>query len=93
LEELLLILRGTPATVDDEPDAVVRGPGGSVAQGSKERWIKIGHTGNGVVEDRRAVGEGAVSLAQETARQQGHPGRTAYAEVCRGLAEARDLNR
>src|SRR5262249_11286738 len=36
------------------------------AQGAKEVWIELRHTRNPVVEDRRAGGGGAVSLAKPT---------------------------
>jgi hypothetical protein len=66
MEELLLVLRGTPATVDEELDPTVRGNRCSLAQGTEESRIKVGHTRNLVVEDRRAVGDGTVSLAKVT---------------------------
>src|ERR671918_288576 len=65
-EELLLILRGTPATLDEELDAVVRGIRCRLAHGTEERWIKVGYTRNLVIKDRRAVGDGTVSLAKRT---------------------------
>ncbi len=61
---MFLVLRGTPAAVDDELDAVVCGIRCSVVQGKKESWIKVGYTRNLVIQDRRAVGDGAVSLAE-----------------------------
>jgi hypothetical protein len=61
---VLLVLRGTPATVDDELDPVVRGIGRGLAQGAEERRIEVGDTRNLVVEDRRAVGDGTVGLAE-----------------------------
>jgi hypothetical protein len=63
---LLLVLRGTPAAVDVELDPVARGISCSPAHGTEEGWIKVGYTGNLVVKDRRAVGDGAVSLAKRT---------------------------
>ena len=60
---MLLVLRGTPATVDEELDPVVRGISCSSAQGTEESWIKVGYTRNLVIKDRRAVGDGTVSLA------------------------------
>ena len=47
-------------------DAVVCGIGRSPAQGTEEGWIEVGHTRNLVVEDRRAVGDGTVGLAERT---------------------------
>ena len=65
-EELLLVLRGTPATVDEELDPVVRGISRGLAQGTEEIRVEVGYTRNLVVEDRRAVGDGTVSLAKRT---------------------------
>ena len=62
----MLVLRRTPATVDEELDPVAYGIRCGVAQGTEEGWIKVGHGRNLVVEDRRAVGEGTVSLARRT---------------------------
>ena len=66
MEELLLVLRGTPAAVDDELDPVARGIRRGLAQGTEERRIEFGYTRNLVVEDRRAVGDGTASLAKRT---------------------------
>ena len=63
---MFLVLRGTPAAVDEELDPVVRGIGCSLAQGTEESWIEVGYTRNLVIEDRRAVGDGTVSLAKRT---------------------------
>jgi len=65
-EKLSLVLRGTPAAIDEELDAVVRGISCSLAQGAEKSWIKVGYTRNLVIEDRRAVGDGTVSLAERT---------------------------
>jgi hypothetical protein len=64
-KKLILVLRGTPATIDGELDPVVRGISCSLAQGTEESWIKVGYTRN-LVKDRRAVGDGTVSLAKRT---------------------------
>ena len=66
MEELFLVLRGTPAAIDEELDAVVRGISCSRAQGAEESWIEVGYTRSLVIEDRRAVGNGTVSLAKRT---------------------------
>jgi hypothetical protein len=63
---LLLVLRGTPATRDDELDPVVRGIRCGLTQGTEESWIEFGDTRNLVIKDRRAVGDGTVSLAKRT---------------------------
>ena len=65
-KKLILVLRGTPAAIDDELDPVVRGVGCSLAQGSEQIGVEVGYTRNLVVEDRRAVGDGTVSLAKVT---------------------------
>jgi hypothetical protein len=66
VEQPFLVLRGTPATIDDELDRLVRGIGGSSAQGTEERRIKVGDTWNVVIEHRCAVGDGTISLAKRT---------------------------
>ena len=66
-KKLILVLRGTPATVDEELDPVVRGIGRSLAQGTEEIGVEVGYTRNLVIEDRRAVGDGTVGLAERTA--------------------------
>ena len=63
---MFLVRRGTPAAVDEELDAVVRGIRCGPAQGTEESWIEVGHGRNLVVEDRRAVGDGTVGLAERT---------------------------
>ncbi len=67
MEELVLVRRGTPAAVDEELDAAVRGIGCSLAQRTEESWIEVGDTRNLSIEDRCAVREGTVSLAKRTA--------------------------
>jgi hypothetical protein len=63
---LFLVLRGTPAAIDEELDPVVRGVSCSLTQGTEESWIKVGYTRNLVIKDRRAVGDGTVTLAKRT---------------------------
>jgi hypothetical protein len=63
---VLLVLRGTPATVDDELDPIARGIRRGLAQGTEEPRIEFGYARNLVIEDRRAVGDGTVSLAKRT---------------------------
>jgi hypothetical protein len=63
---VFLVLRGTPATLDEELDPVDRGIRCSLAQGTEESWIKVGYTRNLVIKDRRAVGDRTVSLAKRT---------------------------
>jgi hypothetical protein len=62
---LFLVLRGTPPTIDEELDPVVRGISCSLAQGTEESWIKVGYSRNLVIPERRAVGDGT-SLAKRT---------------------------
>jgi hypothetical protein len=66
MEQLFLVLRGTPATIDEERDPVARGISCSLAQGAEESWIKLGYTRDLVSKDRRAVGDGTVGLAKRT---------------------------
>ncbi len=66
MEESLLVLRRTPAAVDDELDPLVCGMGCSLAQGTEESWIEVGYTRNLVIKDRRAVADGTASLAKRT---------------------------
>ena len=65
-KKLILVLRGTPATIDEEFDPVVCGIRCSSAQGTEESWIKVRYTRNLVIKDRRAVGDGTVSHAKRT---------------------------
>jgi hypothetical protein len=65
---LFLVLRGTPATVDEELDPVVCGISCSLAQGTEQIGVEVCYTRNRVIEDRRATGDGTVSLAQRTTR-------------------------
>jgi hypothetical protein len=60
---LLLVLRGTPAAVDDELDPVLCGISCCLAQGTEQIRVEVGYTRKPVIEDRRAVGDGTVSLA------------------------------
>ncbi len=79
-KKLILVFRGTPATIDEELDAVVGGIGCGLAQGTEQFGVEVGYARNLVVKDRRAVGDGAVSLAKRTtlltAKTRGLTGRT-----------------
>ena len=66
MKQVFLVLRGTPAAVDEEPDPVVRGISCSLAQGTEQIRVEVGYTRNPVIEDRRAVGDDTVSLAKCT---------------------------
>ena len=64
--KLILVLRRTPATIDEERDPVVRGIRCSSAQGTEQVGLEVGYTRKLVIEDRRALGYGTVSLAKRT---------------------------
>jgi hypothetical protein len=66
MEKLLLVLRGTPATIDEELDPVVCGISCSSAQGTEQIRVEVGYTRNLVIKNRRAVGNGTISLAKRT---------------------------
>ena len=65
-KQLILVFWGTPATIDEELDPVVRGIGCSLAQGAEQIGVEVGYARNLVSKDRRAVGNGTVSLAKRT---------------------------
>ncbi len=65
-QKLILVLRRTPATVDEELDPVVRGVSCCLAHGTEQIGVEVGYTRNLVSKDRRAVGDGTVSLAKRT---------------------------
>jgi hypothetical protein len=65
-KKLILVLRGTPPTIDEELDPVVRGISCSLAQGTEQIGVELGYARNLVIKDRRAVGDGTVSLAKRT---------------------------
>ena len=65
-EQLFLVLRGTPAAIDEELDPLVCGISCSLAQGTEESWIKVGDTRNLAIEDSRAVRDGTVRLPTRT---------------------------
>jgi hypothetical protein len=65
-KKLFLVLRGTPAAIDVELDSAVRGIRCSLAQGTEQIGVEVGYTRNLVSKDRRAVGDGTVSLAKRT---------------------------
>ena len=65
-KKLILIRGGTPAAIDEELDPIGRGMCCSLAQGTEQIGVEVGYTRNLVIEDRRAVGDGTVSLAKRT---------------------------
>jgi hypothetical protein len=90
---LLLVLRRTPATVDGKRDAVVHGIRCSPAEGTEEGRIKVGHTRSLVVKDRRAIREGAVSLAKRTTMLTGKTTVLTAKEVVDGRCNRRGRRR
>ena len=58
-QESFLVGRGAPAAVDLEPDTVVFGIGRSAAQGRQQVGVEVRDGRDLVIEDRRAVGNGA----------------------------------
>src|SRR3954451_22035554 len=67
MEESLLVLRGTPAAIDGELDPVVCGVRCRSAHRTAQVRVELGNARDLVVEDRRPVGNGTVSLAKPTA--------------------------
>jgi hypothetical protein len=65
-KKLILVLRGTPATLDEELDPVVRGIRCSLAQGTEQIGVEVGYSRNLVIKDRRAIGDGTVNIAKRT---------------------------
>ncbi len=65
-KKLILVLRRTPATIDEQLDPVIRGVSCSLAQGTEQIGVEVGYPRNLVIEDRRAVGDGAVRFAKRT---------------------------
>jgi hypothetical protein len=66
LKQLLLVLRGTPATIEGELDPVAGRSRRSAAEGTEERRIEVGDRRICVVEDRHAVRDDTVSRAERT---------------------------
>jgi hypothetical protein len=60
---LLLVLRGTPAAVDEELDTVLRGIGRCLAQRSEKGRVEVAYARDIVIEYRGAIGHGAFCLA------------------------------
>ena len=65
-EQLILVLRGTPATVDEELDPVVSGIRRRFAQGLEQNGVEVGYAGIPVIKHGHAVGEDTVSLGNGT---------------------------
>jgi len=66
MEKLCLVLRGTPATIDEELDPIVRGISCSLPQGTEQIEVEVAYTRNLVIKGRRALGDGTASLAKRT---------------------------
>jgi hypothetical protein len=65
-KKLILVLRGTPATLDEELDPVARGISCGLAQGTEESGVEVGYTRKLVIPDRRTLGDGTVNRARRT---------------------------
>ena len=65
-KQLILVLRGTPATIDEELDPVARGISCSLAQGTEQIGVEVGYTRNVVIKGRRSVGDGTARFAKRT---------------------------
>ena len=62
----MLVLRRTPAAIDEELDSVRGGISCSSAQGTEQIGVEVDYTRNVLIEDRHAVGDATVSLAKRT---------------------------
>src|SRR5688572_26017013 len=62
-QQPVLVLRGTPAAIDEERDPVVRGICRCLAQGAEELRIEVGDTRTLLIEGRHAAWDGAVRVA------------------------------
>jgi hypothetical protein len=65
-KQLILVLRGAPATSDVELDPVVCGISCGLAEGTEQIGVEVGHGRSFVIEDRHPIGDGTVSLAKRT---------------------------
>ncbi|HEX6659225.1 MAG TPA: hypothetical protein VF065_14145 [Ilumatobacter sp.] len=63
---MILVLRGPPAARDIELDPVACGAGCGLAEGTEQLGVEVCHGRNLVIEDRHAVANGTVSLAERT---------------------------
>jgi hypothetical protein len=66
MEELILVLRGTPAAVDVELDAAVSGIRRCFAQGLEQIGVEVSDAGILAIEHCHAVGDDTVSLGNGT---------------------------
>ena len=66
LEQSRLVVPRAPATIDEELDPVAPGVGCSAAQCAEKSRIEVRYPRDLVGEDRRAVGDGTVSLAKRS---------------------------
>ena len=83
-EKLILVLRGTPATIDEELDPVACSVRCGLAEGTEKSWIKVGHGRKPLIEDRHAVRDDAVGLAKRTMVVAGKTVVRAVRELLRG---------
>jgi len=66
MEQSFLILRRTPATIDDDLDPVASGISGRLPESADQIGVEVGHGRSFLIEDRDAVRYYAVSLARYT---------------------------
>ena len=66
MEQLLLVLRGTPAAVDEELDPVVRGIGRGLAQGTERAGSRLATPG--ISSSKTVVPSGTAPSASPSAR-------------------------
>ena len=67
MEELFLVLRGTPPAIDVELDPVVCGISCGSAQGTEQIGVEVGDTRNLVIKDRHAVRDDTISRVKRIA--------------------------
>lgn len=99
---MFLVFPGTPATIDEELDPVVRGISRGSAQGTEQIGLEVGHGRSLVIEDRHGDGDSAMCLAKGVpdgrfavahASSQGSvvlPARSRFS-VCRRYAPVRSI--
>ena len=66
-QQMLLVRRRAPAAVHHERDAVARGVRRGPPEGREQGRVEVRDTRHLVVEDRRALGDGTVGLAERAA--------------------------
>jgi hypothetical protein len=69
VEELILVLRGTPSAVDDELDSILGGIRRRCTQGVEQIGVEVDDAGILLVEDGRAIRHRAVGLGDGAVRE------------------------